>query len=74
MFSENVLNFILRFLVGLKSMLNNFDQKSEVKSLIYMTIPLIFGICWAFVCCKAKKMNGEYGAPPGMMYQQNQRE
>lgn len=74
MLSENVLNFILRFFVGLKSMLKNFDEKSEIKSLVYMTIPLLFGICWAFVCCKAKKKNGEYGAPPGMMYQQNQRE
>jgi hypothetical protein len=74
MLSENILNFILRFFVGLKSMLKNFDEKSEIKSVIYMIIPIFFGICWALICCKARKKNGEYGAPPGMMYQQNQKE
>ena len=68
MLSENILNFILRFFVGLKSMLKNFDEKSEIKSIVYMIIPIFFGICWAFICCKALKQDGEYGAPPGMMY------
>ena len=39
-----------------------------------MIIPIFFGICWAFICCKARKQDGEYGAPPGMMYQQNKKE
>ena len=68
MLSENILNFILRFFVGLKFMLKNFDGKSEIKSVVYMVIPIFFGICWAFICCKARKQDGEYGAPPGMMY------
>jgi len=74
MLSENILNFILRFFVGLKSMLKNFDEKSEIKSVIYMVIPIFFGTCWAFICCNARKKNGEYGAPPGMMYQHDKQE
>ena len=71
MLSENILNFILRFFVGLKSMLKNFDEKSEIKSVVYIVIPIFFAICWAFVNCKARKADGNYGAPPGMMYQQH---
>jgi hypothetical protein len=74
MLCENILNFILRFFVGLKFMLNNVDEKNSIKSLVYMVIPIIFAITWGIICCKSRKKNGEYGAPAGMMYMQQKAE
>lgn len=68
MLAENILNLIIRFFVGLKFMLVNMDEKTSIKSLVYMLIPILFASLWAIVCCAARKKDGEYGAPPGMMY------
>lgn len=74
MLSENIFNSILRFIVGLKFMFNNMDEKNEIKNIIYMVIPIIFAIMWFVICCQAHKKNGEYGAPAGMMYMQQKAE
>jgi hypothetical protein len=66
MFTENILNFVLRFIVALKTMVDTLrNDKSRV---IYLTVPVIFGIVWAVICYIAAKKKGDYGAPPGMMY------
>ena len=39
-----------------------------------MIIPIIFATLWTIICCKARKQDGDYGAPPGMMYNQQKAE
>ena len=66
MFTENILNFILRFIVALKMMVDTLSN--DKTKMVYLIIPLIFGIVWVTICYFASKKNGEYGAPPGMLY------
>jgi hypothetical protein len=70
MLTENILNLIIRFFVGLKFMLISIDEKASIKSIVYMLIPILFASLWTFICCKALKKDGDYGAPPGLMYMQ----
>jgi len=74
MLTENILNLIIRFFVGLKFMLISIDEKASIKSIVYMLIPILFASLWTFICCKALKKDGDYGAPPGQMYMQSQAE
>lgn len=66
MFAENILNFILRFVVAVKTMADTliYDKYRAV----YMMIPLLFGIIWVAICYISSNKQGEYGAPPGMLY------
>lgn len=68
MICENILNVILRFTVGIKLLLVKlaFD-KVLLKNLI---IPICFVFMWLIICFVAYKKNGDYGAPPGMLYMQ----
>lgn len=60
------MNFVLRFVVALKTMVDTLrDDKSKV---VYLVVPLIFGIIWVTICFLSSKKHGEYGAPPGMLY------
>ena len=64
MLSENVLNFILRFFVGLKLL---FFEKMSLRNFL---VPAIFGFVWAIVAYIAYNKNGDYGAPKGLMFMQ----
>lgn len=68
MFSENILNFILRFVVALKTMVDTLMY--DKLRVVYLMVPLLFGIVWVIICYFASAKKGEYGAPPGMMYMQ----
>ena len=66
MFTENILNFVLRFIVALKMMVDTLvNDRSRV---LYLIVPLLFGIFWTVICYFASKKKGEYDAPPGMLY------
>ena len=68
MLIENILNFILKFIVGIKMIIDTLlNDKSRALNLV---VPIIFGIAWAFVLKIAKRKNGDYDAPPGMLYMQ----
>ena len=66
MFSENILNFILRFVVALKTMVDTLMY--DKLKVVYLMVPLLFGIIWVIICYIASAKRGEYGAPPGMLY------
>ena len=66
MFTENILNFVLRFIVALKTMVDTL--RNDKTRVIYMVVPLLFAIVWAGIFYFANKKKGEYGAPPGMLY------
>ena len=66
MLSENVLNFILRFFVGLKLL---FNEKMSLRNFI---VPAIFGFTWAIIVIIAYGKDGEYGAPRGLLFMQDQ--
>ena len=66
--SENILNFILRFVVALKTMVDTLMY--DKLRVVYLMVPLLFGIFWVIICYFASAKKGEYGAPPGMMYMQ----
>ena len=68
MLSENVLNCILRFFVGLKLL---FFEKMSLKNFL---VPAIFGVAWIIIVILAYQKNGEYGAPRGLLYLQDQDE
>ena len=68
MFSGNILNFILRFVVALKTMVDTLMY--DKLRVVYLMVPLLFGIVWVIICYFASAKKGEYGAPPGMMYMQ----
>ena len=65
MLSENVLNFILRFFVGLKIL---FIEKMSLRNFL---VPVIFGAAWAIIIVLAYRKDGEYGAPRGLLYMQD---
>ena len=62
MISENVMNCILRFAVGLKLL---FEEKQSLKNFI---LPILFGLLWCVICTLACKKNGDYDAPPSLYY------
>mmetsp|Transcript_24173 Transcript_24173/g.37165 ORF Transcript_24173/g.37165 Transcript_24173/m.37165 type:complete len:144 (-) Transcript_24173:832-1263(-) len=65
MLSENLLNLILRLFVQVKTM----DFKRE--NLISCFVPVVFAICWAVICYLSTKKQGDYGAPPGLLWKQS---
>ena len=48
MFTENILNFILRFVVALKTMVDTLSN--DKSKLVYMMVPMLFGIIWVAIC------------------------
>ena len=68
MLSENVLNCILRFFVGLKLL---FFEKMTLKNFL---VPAVFGAIWAIVAVLAYQKQGNYGAHRGMLYMQEEQE
>lgn len=72
MILENILNIILRFTVGLKLILVKlcFDQVL-IKNIV---IPIVFTLLWTVIGYMAYRKNGEYGAPPGLLYMQAEQE
>ena len=68
MFTENILNFVLRFVVALKTMVDTLsNDKSRV---VYLLVPLLFGIIWTVIFFISSSKKGDYNAPPGMLYMQ----
>ena len=66
MFTENVLNFVLRFVVALKTMVDTL--RNDKGRVLYLVVPILFGIAWVVICYFASIKQGDYGAPPGMFY------
>jgi len=64
MLIENVMNFVLRFLVGLKLL---FNTRETLENFI---IPLVFACFWLVIYVLSMKRDGEYGAPAGLLYMQ----
>ena len=72
MIFENILNVILRFTVGLKLIL--VDLKFDQVMIKNIVIPVVFTILWAIIGYIAYRKAGEYGAPPGLLYMQAEKE
>jgi hypothetical protein len=68
MMSENALNCLLKFAVGVKHI---FLYKSFLTNMI---LPSLFFFGWAIVLYLSNSKNGEYGAPPGLFYMQQEDE
>lgn len=68
MLSENILNCILRFFVGIKLL---FFEKMTLKNFL---VPAIFASIWAVVAILSYQKNGDYGAPRGLLYMQEEEE
>lgn len=68
MMSENALNCLLKFAVGVKHI---FLSLSLLTNLI---LPSVFFALWIGVFAIAYAKNGEYQAPPGMLYMQQEEE
>lgn len=68
MIIENIANVILRFTVGLKLVLVKLTL--DVVLLKNFMLPLMFVCMWMAICYVAYCKNGDYGAPPGMLYMQ----
>ena len=56
MFSENILNFILRFVVALKTMVDTLMY--DKFTVVYLMVPLLFGIVWVIICYFASAKSG----------------
>ena len=56
----------MRFIVGIKIIMDTL--RYDKARVIQFVIPVLFGIVWAVVLYLARKKNGDYGAPPGMLY------
>ncbi len=65
MLSENLLNLILRMFVQVKTM--NFERDNLIQCLI----PFVLAVCWAIICYVATSKQGDYGAPPGLLWRQS---
>jgi hypothetical protein len=68
MICENIANVILRFTVGLKVLLVKLTIDAVL--LKNFMLPLMFVCLWMAICYVAYCKNGDYGAPPGMLYMQ----
>lgn len=68
MIIENIANVILRFTVGLKVLLVKLTL--DVVLLKNFMLPLMFVCMWMAIWYVAYCKNGDYGAPPGMLYMQ----
>lgn len=68
MFAQNVLVAILKLFVGLKIMF--VDMSSREKFIV----PTIFATFWFLIGIVAYRKNGEYGAPWGLLYMQQEQE
>ena len=68
MIFENIANVILRFTVGLKVLLVKLTIDSVMMK--NFMLPLMFVCMWIAICYVAYCKNGDYGAPPGMLYMQ----
>ena len=64
MIFQNLMNSILGFGVGIKIL---FGTR---KSLVDALVPFAFFVAWIFVFYNAYKKNGNYNAPPGLLYMQ----
>lgn len=64
MISESILNLVLKVIVGIKELLTTDDPKTVIQ----LVAPIVFGISWIIICYFSKKKDGEYGAPPGLLY------
>ena len=65
MISENCLNFILRFFVEVKTMDFSYRNLSQ------FLVPVLFFVCWVGICYISTKKQGDYDAPPGLLYLQS---
>ena len=68
MIIENIANVILRFTVGLKLVFIKLTL--DIVILKNFMVPLMFVCLWIAICYVAYCKNGDYGAPPGMLYMQ----
>jgi hypothetical protein len=66
MISENALNCTLKFAVGVKHI---FLYKSLLTNMI---LPVVFFSIWTIIGFNANSKNGDYGAPPGLLYMQQE--
>lgn len=53
MFTENILNFVLRFIVALKMMVDTLSN--DKSNFVYLVVPLVFGIIWVAICYFSSK-------------------
>ena len=68
MLLENILNFVLSIIVGVKMILETL--RNDKTRLFCLTVPIFFGLFWLMILNSAKAKKGEYGSPPGMLYMQ----
>lgn len=66
--SENALNCLLKFAVGVKHIF------LSLSFLTNMILPTLFFALWLGVFAIAYTKNGEYQAPPGLLYMQQEDE
>lgn len=68
MVTQNTLVALLRLFVGLKSMFTDLTSKQN------LLIPAVFGTIWLLLAYLSYKKNGDYGAPWGLLYSQQEEE
>ena len=68
MLTENILNAFLRLVVGVKVL---FIDK---RTLGNMLLPVFFAVLWSMIATIACNADGNYNAPPGMLYMQQENE
>jgi len=82
MLSANLLDLLIKVFVGIKNDLF-IDHRAilsgqvSVKSqemLVGFLAPAIFSALWVIIATIAHSKNGDYKAPPGMLYMQDQAE
>jgi hypothetical protein len=64
MLTENILNAFLKLAVGIKLL---FVDK---RTLGNMLLPVFFAVLWSIIATIACNADGNYNAPPGMLYMQ----
>jgi hypothetical protein len=62
MIAENLLNFILRYAVGVKLL---FFKDALIQETI---IPALFAFFWFVILILSIQKNGDYGAPQSLFY------
>ena len=65
MVCANMANMLLRFLAGIKEDLETIQVEVQA-----ISAPALFSSFWALVGVLAYRKDGQYGAPPGMLYMQ----
>lgn len=68
MFTQNILVAFLRLFVGLKIMFVDFASREN------FLVPMIFSSLWIILGIIAYRKKGEYGAPWGLLYMQQEEE